>query len=72
MTLRLTESDSPGDSFLRQMSDFVESIQSHRQATVDGWQAVRLIDLVEQCYAQARRLSEPWAEVDQVCHEVGA
>jgi predicted dehydrogenase len=69
MTLRLTESNSPYDSFSRQMSDFVESIQNHGQATVDGWQAVRLIDLVERCYAQARRLSEPWAEVDKVCHE---
>jgi predicted dehydrogenase len=71
MTLRLTASDNPNDSFLRQMSDFVESIHSHRQATVDGWQALRLIDLVEQCYAQARRLSEPWAEVGKVRHEVG-
>lgn len=72
MTLRLTESDSPDDSFSRQMGDFVESIQYHRQATVDGWQAVRLVDLLEQCYAQARRLSEPWAEVGAVCHEAGA
>ncbi|MGA7225902.1 MAG: Gfo/Idh/MocA family oxidoreductase [Candidatus Acidiferrales bacterium] len=71
MTLRLTGSDSPEGSFLRQMSDFIESIQSHRQAMVDGWQAVRLIDLVERCYAQARRLPEPWAEVDKVCHEAG-
>lgn len=72
MTLRLTESYSPDESFSRQMSDFVESIQSHRQATVDGWQAVRVLDLVERCYAQARRLSEPWAEVDKARHEVGA
>jgi predicted dehydrogenase len=72
MTLRLTETGRSEDSFSRQMSDFVESIQNHRQATVDGWQAVRLIELLEQCYAQARRLPEPWAEVGKMGHEAGA
>ena len=29
----------------------------------NGWQALRVIELIEQCYANRRRIREPWSEV---------
>ena len=29
---------------------------------MDGWQAIRALELIESCYAHKRRIAEPWAE----------
>ena len=68
MTLRLTGAGQE-DSIFRQTDDFVESIEKGRRPRSDGWQAVQVIGLVERCYAQARRLPEPWAEPQVVLSE---
>jgi len=61
-TLRLEEF-SGGGSYLRQLDNFVQSIANRGKPEVDGWQAVRVLELVESCYAHKRRIAEPWAEI---------
>jgi predicted dehydrogenase len=61
-TVRL-DSFPGGSSYWRQLDNFVQSIQSGRQPEVDGWQAVRVLELIENCYAHKRRIAEPWAEL---------
>src|SRR3984893_8288843 len=60
-TLQLEEivSDS---SYRRQIDNFVYSIANRSKPEVDGWQAVRVLELIESCYAHKRRIAEPWAE----------
>jgi len=60
-TLRL-EKIAGGSSYWRQLDNFVQSIQRGTQPEVDGWQAVRVLELIENCYAHKRRIEEPWAE----------
>lgn len=48
--------------FSRQLADFVDAIRARRPAFVSGVDAKRSIDLIEACYAQRRRLPEPWNE----------
>jgi hypothetical protein len=40
----------------------VYSIVNRSKPEVDGWQAVRVLELIESCYAHKRRIAEPWAE----------
>jgi predicted dehydrogenase len=61
-TLRL-DNFPGGGSFWRQLDNFVQSIQNRRKPEVDGWQAVRVLELIEACYAHKRRIAEPWAEL---------
>ena len=61
-TLRL-ENFPGGNSYWRQLDDFVQSIQTRRKPEVDGWQAVRVLELIAGCYAHKRRIAEPWAEI---------
>jgi len=49
-TLRL-EKIAGGSSYWRQLDNFVQSIQHGTQPEVDGWQAVRVLELIENCYA---------------------
>ena len=60
-TLRLE--DYPAEnSYLRQLDNFVQSVVNLSKPEVDGWQAVRVMELIESCYAQRKRIPEPWAE----------
>jgi predicted dehydrogenase len=61
-TLQL-EKFSGGSSYWRQLDNFVQSIANRGKPEVDGWQAVRVLELVESCYAHKRRIAEPWAEI---------
>jgi predicted dehydrogenase len=74
MTVRLAEPDRGmlSSSFYRQLENFVRSMQGREPAVVDGWQALSIIELVEQCYAQRRRIQEPWSDVTNSRAEVGA
>jgi predicted dehydrogenase len=60
-TLRL-ENFPGSSSYWRQLDNFVHSIANRTKPEVDGWQAVRVLDLIENCYAHKRRIAEPWAE----------
>jgi len=72
-TLGLPGSDpAPSHSFYRQLDNFLRSIRGLEKPRVDGWQAVRVLELVRDCYAQRRRIPEPWAEPSEVASEVPA
>ena len=60
-TLQL-EKLTGGTSYWRQLDNFVRSIANLGAPEVDGWQAVRVLELIESCYARKRRIAEPWAE----------
>jgi predicted dehydrogenase len=60
-TLQLEESQG-GSSYWRELDNFVRSIATGGKPEVDGWQAVRVLELIESCYAHKRRIAEPWAE----------
>jgi predicted dehydrogenase len=64
MTLRMPDAAAPLElpSFHRQLENFVQSVKGATKPVVDGWQAVAVIELVQRCYQQARRLPEPWSE----------
>jgi predicted dehydrogenase len=51
-----------GSSYWRELDNFVQSIANRCQPEVNGWQAVRVLELIESCYAHKRRIAEPWAE----------
>jgi predicted dehydrogenase len=74
MTLRLPASNRGllSNSFYKQLENFVRSIQAAELPVVDGWQALSILELIEQCYAQRRRIPEPWSELTEACVEVGA
>ena len=60
-TLRLDDYPA-GSSYLRQLDNFVQSVATGIKPEVDGWQAVRVLELIENCYAHKRRIPEPWTE----------
>jgi len=60
-TLRHENAES-GSSYRRQLDNFIHSIVNGTNPEVDGWQAVRVMELIENCYAHKRRIPEPWAE----------
>ena len=67
-SMRLTETLRSSDfqntsTFYRQLDNFVESIRGNQKLKSDGWQALRVIELIEQCYANRRRIPEPWSEM---------
>jgi predicted dehydrogenase len=62
-TLRL-ENFAGTSSYWRQLDNFVQSVQNHTKPEVDGWQAVRVLELIENCYANKKRIAEPWSETD--------
>jgi predicted dehydrogenase len=49
-------------SFYKQLDNFVESIRGNQKLQSDGWQALRVIELIEQCYVDRQRIPEPWSE----------
>ena len=53
----------PGTTtFYKQLDNFVESIRGNQKLESNGWQALRVIELIEHCYANRRRIPEPWSE----------
>lgn len=52
------------DPFFAELDDFVRAIQGRQPPLVDGWQAVRTIELIEKCYAASSRIPEPWATTE--------
>ena len=60
-TLRL--SDAKTSSFYKQLDNFVQSIRGMQKPEVNGAQAAAALQLIEDCYANARRIPEPWSEV---------
>jgi predicted dehydrogenase len=63
---------APSHSFYRQLDNFLASIRGLEKPRVDGWQALRVLELVDDCYARRRRIPEPWAESFEVASEVSA
>ncbi len=61
-TLRLN-ADDQHTAFYRQLDNFVQSIRGRETPRVDGRQAVAVLELIESCYAQRKRIPEPWSEV---------
>jgi predicted dehydrogenase len=57
------ENFSGGSPYWRQLDNFVQSIANRGKPEVDGWQAVRVLELIESCYAHKRRIAEPWTEI---------
>jgi predicted dehydrogenase len=49
-------------TYYKQLDNFVESINGNQKLACDGWQALRVIELIEQCYLRRRRIPEPWSE----------
>jgi len=61
-TLRLN--DRAGKSnYARQLENFLASIKLREKLRVDGWQALRVMELVEACYARKRQIPEPWTGI---------
>ena len=61
-SLRLQNSSS-SNSYAKQLDNFVQSIRGRQSLRVDGWQGLRVIELVEACYSHKRRIAEPWSEL---------
>ena len=51
-------------SFLKQLDNFVRSVRGEEQPVVDAEQAVRTLELIEWCYANRKRIPEPWSETE--------
>ncbi len=61
----LSLSNASGQSsFYNQLDNFVQGIIGNQKPEVDGWQALRTMELIERCYAHRRRIPEPWSEVN--------
>ncbi len=66
-TLRLP--DFPRTTtFYKQLDNFVESIRGNQKPESEGWQAFRVMELIEECYANRRRIPEPWSEAKPELH----
>jgi predicted dehydrogenase len=61
--------ERPRTTFFKQLDNFIQAVRGREKPVVDGWQALEVIDLIEKCYAQARRIPEPWS---QICNSVTA
>jgi predicted dehydrogenase len=51
-----------GGAFHRQLDNFVKSIQGVEQPLASAMSGVAVLQCVEQCYANRRRIPEPWSE----------
>jgi predicted dehydrogenase len=65
-TLRLNSGDRH-TAFYEQLDNFVLSIQGRATPLVDGRHALAVLELIENCYAQRKRIPEPWSEVVEFC-----
>lgn len=50
-------------SFYKQLDNFVQSIRGTQKPEVNGKQAALVLQLIEDAYANARRIPEPWSEI---------
>jgi predicted dehydrogenase len=50
-------------SFFKQLDNFMSSVRDGREPEVSGWQATRVLQVIEDAYANARRIPEPWSEI---------
>jgi UDP-N-acetylglucosamine 3-dehydrogenase len=60
-TLRLT--DAKTSSFYKQLDNFVQSIRGTQEPEVNGTQAAVVLQLIEDAYANAGRIPEPWSAI---------
>jgi len=74
MTLRRPEPDLGfrSNSFYKQLENFVRGVQGSEPPVVDGWHALSVIQLIEQCYANRRRIPEPWSDLADARSEVSS
>ncbi len=64
-TLRLGDGNKASpNSFYLQLDNFVQSIRGVQTPCVDGLQAAAVLELIERCYAQRKRIPEPWSELE--------
>lgn len=73
MTTRLAKYLAPrtNNSFYAQLDNFVQSTRGQERLVVDGWQGLRIVEIVECCYARAGRIPEPWSELGGTVIERG-
>jgi predicted dehydrogenase len=50
-------------TFYKQLDNFAETIRGNQKLLSTGEQALRIIELIEQCYASRQRIPEPWSDV---------
>jgi predicted dehydrogenase len=50
-------------SFYKQLDNFVQSIRGMQKPEANGTQAAAVLQLIEDCYANARRIPESWSEI---------
>jgi predicted dehydrogenase len=50
-----------GSALERQIDNFAQAIQNHREPMVSGQEGRRAIQFIESCYRNRRPLQEPWA-----------
>jgi predicted dehydrogenase len=74
MTLRLSEpqDEGPIKPYYDELNNFLESIKGTQKPVVDGWQALAIIQLVEDCYARPLRIPEPWSEIGEIAEKAKA
>jgi predicted dehydrogenase len=63
MTLRLAD-PFPKDPFFAQLDNFVKAVQGLATPIVSGRQSLETIELVQRCYSRAKRIPEPWFDLD--------
>jgi predicted dehydrogenase len=61
-TLRLTNYPKTS-SFYKQLDNFVQSIRGKQNPEVSGAEAAGVLQLIEDAYAQAHPIPEPWSEI---------
>jgi len=54
----------PIQCYVDQLSNFIESIRGAQKPLVDGWQGLPTLKVIGECYARAKRIPEPWAELE--------
>lgn len=64
-TLRLPDLAST-TTFYKQLDNFIESIRGNQKLISNGSQALRVMELIEQCYSHRGKIPEPWSELDLV------
>ena len=56
----LAEAQAFEDLFVRQLGAFVDAVASGGSSAVSGESVVPSVELIEQCYRERQRLTEPW------------
>jgi predicted dehydrogenase len=69
-TLRLQNYPSTG-AFYKQLDNFVKSIRGQQEPRASARSGVAVLQCIEQCYANRRRIPEPWSETPAI-EKVGA